>query len=525
MIRDHAWFGVGRGAFETAFPPYRQVLDRDWTAVYGHAENFVVEWLAEWGIPIGLCAIVAVAGYVLREWYGARNSRLQFMVLAGLAALLLQNFADLGLEIPAVAIAAVLALAAGERPAARAAVSKSPGAGVFAAAVPLLAVLTAACLWSRWPVEDERREIEQNYRHLSLTSAEARRLFRGQLRSAMLRHPGESFFPLLGSLVAYRARDGSPLPWIARSLEVAPTNGRVHLMLAELLGTHKLIGQAMLHLRLATEYDATLRWIAGARAAEWAPSVAVLLQAIPNGEMGDSMLDIACAATRPELRLDCFRQAAARSPGEATASGQLADLLLGRCRLARGHATAQPPRVARTKSTVRRARWPSSTPNHGAPGYLIAKVLLARGDTKGAAALLANVCPTDIDGQECAREAVNATIKSGSDEAVVAAADGYAARACENGASCAEALEWVGTTLEHNGKLLLAVNYYRKAADVDGSAARWLRVADRSIQAGLLSSARVAVERADQSPDATENSRAHTELLRRRIARTSAGSL
>jgi len=88
MIREHAFFGVGRGAFETGFQPYRGALAHDWANVVTHAENFVLQWISEWGAPVGLCAVVLIVGYVLREWYRSRGDRLRFMVLWGLVALL-----------------------------------------------------------------------------------------------------------------------------------------------------------------------------------------------------------------------------------------------------------------------------------------------------------------------------------------------------------------------------------------------------------------------------------------------------
>ena len=114
MIREHALFGVGRGAFESAFPKYRGALDYDWSIVVTHAENFVVQWIAEWGVPVGACAVVVTLVYMLRQWYRSSGDRLRFMVMTGLVALVFQNLADLGLEVPALVIAAVVALAACE---------------------------------------------------------------------------------------------------------------------------------------------------------------------------------------------------------------------------------------------------------------------------------------------------------------------------------------------------------------------------------------------------------------------------
>jgi hypothetical protein len=520
MIRDHAWLGVGRGAFETAFPPYRQILDYDWTAVFSHAENFVVQWIAEWGIPVGTCATLLIVGYVLREWYASRTDRMRFVVLTGVAALMLQNLADLGLEIPAVMIAAVLALACAERPSALE--PTEPGVAVrsLAAATPLLVIWVLAMFWSRWPVEVERREMASSYHSLPLVGPEERAVFRAELRSAMVRHPGESFFPLIGAVVAARARDQSPLPWLSRALELAPTNGRVHLVLAELLAAHNAIGQAMLHLRFATEYDRSLSWVTAARAAKWAPSLEVLLQAVPTGPAGDIMLATACGKeSRIDFRIGCFREAVTRTPQDADLRGQLANSLLVALRSNSWPCNGALANSCGQEVDASARAMAKLDPRSWQPAYLVAKVFQSRGDSETAATLLAKVCPADAEGIECAREAVSAAIASRSDRAIHEATDRYAARGCTDSTACAEAFDWLGSTLEAGGNLAFAITYYTKAAEADNSAARWLRVADRATRQHLFGVARTALIRADRSPDASDNSRAHTAELMRRVTR------
>lgn len=528
LIREHAWLGVGRGAFETALPPYRKAFEYDWTAVASHAENFVVQWLAEWGVPIGLCAAVAVVGYILYEWFGARSDRLRFMVLTGLAAVLLQNLADLGLEIPAIAIASVVALAAGERPSRVQREQRMlvlPSA--FAVATPLLMMWAACALWARWPVEVERRDASREFRLLGVNDAEGRSAFREHLREAMLRHPGESFFPLLGSVSAYQARDSHALVWLGRALELGPTNGHAHFVLAQFLGAHRATAQAMLHLRLASEYDSTLADAAGVRAAQWATSLNVLMQAVPDGLAGNKVLAAACPkVARLELKLDCLRSAVVRGPQDAALRGQLADFLLlvlrskqWPCNGGRAYDCAEEAEHnARAMADLDPRSW--------RPGYLLAKILLIRGDPKGAAALLARVCPTDAEGKDCAREALTTAMATGSDEAIMSSANAYSDRACGDSTSCAAALEWIGSTLEAGGKLAFAVTFYSKAAENDSTAARWVRVAERAMQAHLFGVARMALQRAGRSADANENTRAHVEQLTLRLERAAApGSL
>lgn len=520
MIREHFWLGVGRGAFETAFPPYRQSFAHDWTGVAGQAENFVVQWISEWGVPVGMLATLALAAYALQQWYKARTDRVRFLLMCGFGALLLQNLADLGLEIPAVAIAAVVTLAAGAqanepRPGEQAALGPALALGA-----PALALWVIGLIWSGRPVEVERRELSADYRALDVTASYERSSFRSELHRAMLSHPGEAFFPLLGSAVAYRAADQNALAWMARALELGPTNGRVHFVLAQFLGAHKATSQAMLHLRLAVEYDHTLSDVAAIRAAQWAPSLDLLLEAIPSSSAGNDMLKTACARTRAAFKADCFHHAIARSPEQGSLRGQLADALIVALRAGQPPCAGQAAeacaqeieRATRAMAKLDSRSW--------RPAYLMAQLLLVRGDPQGAATLLARACPPTAEGRDCAREAVTAALKSGAEDAIRAAADKYAARDCGTSASCAAASDWLGSTLEAAGKPALAITYYSKAAETEGTATRWLRVADRATKFGLIGMARVALEKADRSPDVSDNSRAHAELLRARLARS-----
>ena len=521
MIREHAFLGVGRGAFESAFSPYREALDYDWAIVVSHAENFVVEWIAEWGVLVGACAVVLIVGYVVREWYASRSDRLRFLVMTGLVALLVQNLADLGLEIPALAIAAVLALAVGERP------TKPPGAEekrfgrlAFAGSAPACAVWVAALVWSGSPVEVERREMSVAYRELAINSADERAEFRARLREAVLRHPGEAFFPLLGARVAMRTRDNGALPWVARALALAPTNGRVHLVLAELLHEHGATAQAMLHLRLAGQYDRTLAGAVSTTAPLWAPSIDLLMQAIPEGPYGEGMLLDACARERPQdVTVDCFRRAALAYPKSPEAHQQLAEVLLRTTQAGQAPCTGTLVEgcTAEAELAIRSAE--RLEPKLWRPGYLMSKVLLARGDTLGAAQLLARICPASAEGDECRQEALTTAIKSQSTEAISTAANAIAVRPCEGTESCANQLSWLAKQLELGGLPLLASTFFTKAAEAEPSATRWLDVAEHATKANLYGVARAALERVDRTPDASLSSRAQAQLLRERVAR------
>jgi hypothetical protein len=79
--------------------------------------------------------------------------------------------------------------------------------------------------------------------------------------------------------------------------------------------------------------------------------------------------------------------------------------------------------------------------------------------------------------------------------------------------------------LDSGDHTALANTFYTKAAEVDPSAARWLKVAEHATQAHLYGVARSALERADRSPDNSVSSRAHAALLRENVARASGSPL
>ncbi|HEY0467791.1 MAG TPA: O-antigen ligase family protein, partial [Polyangiaceae bacterium] len=511
LIRDHALFGVGRGAFETALPPYRQILAANWTAAFSHAENFVIQWIGEWGIPVGAIAVVVIVRHVGMSWYDARSERLRFLVLTGVAVLFLQNLADLGLEVPSLVIAAIVAMAAGRR--APGQEQAPPRAKGLRNAVGALAVLTlvwlAAATWSRAPVEDERREASVRYRALIKPGPPEHALFRSQMRTAMLRHPGEAHFPLLVGVLANRTGAENPLPWLAHALELSPTDGRVHLTLAELLHAHRATTQAFLHLRMAAESDGTLGGVVIQHIAHWAGTLEILKQGIPAGPRSIAMLTGVCETVpRLELKISCFRYGVTQAPRNPMLQQGMAESLLLAIRS--GTEPCQAAQVQRCHGEVDRAakRLGELDPSNWHSGYLVGKNLQAQGDLKGAAEILYNICPAGAEGHECARDSMSVAVASGSDSAISDAADAYMRRACVNGSPCVAELDWVAAALEAAGRETVALKYLNRAAELDDSADRWLRLAQRARQLQANGVATTALDRAEHSPDTTLVSRA-----------------
>ncbi|RKH50766.1 polymerase [Corallococcus sp. AB050B] len=104
--------GMGRGAFEAAFPRYQTEPNPN---TFTHPENAVLQWAAEWGVPglllLGL-GVWAFVKRVRREDHGP----VELAALSGVAALALHNLFDFSLELPACAVAVAVVLGSVARP-------------------------------------------------------------------------------------------------------------------------------------------------------------------------------------------------------------------------------------------------------------------------------------------------------------------------------------------------------------------------------------------------------------------------
>ncbi|HKU45118.1 MAG TPA: O-antigen ligase family protein, partial [Polyangiales bacterium] len=106
LALDHLWVGIGRGAFASAFVHLEGASAR-----FGYAENFVVQWLSEWGAPITLLWL-AVAARALYDAARGSESLARKGALIALFGLVLQNLVDLGFEVLGMAVVAAALFAA-----------------------------------------------------------------------------------------------------------------------------------------------------------------------------------------------------------------------------------------------------------------------------------------------------------------------------------------------------------------------------------------------------------------------------
>ncbi|XXX75072.1 O-antigen ligase family protein [Sorangium sp. So ce134] len=510
LLADHWLFGVGRGAFETVFPAYRQSPGN---IVFTHAENFVIQWAAEWGIPAAAAALVALGIAFRPGKLALRGSTAALGAWVGCAVLLVQNLFDLGLEVPGVTIALTATLgslwgeAHRERPRRDAPADEPASAGwrpwreaacAAAAGVALVALMTR---FGFRDVDHDRRALRA-LSDAGAASGAGWPRFRDELRAAMLRHPAEPYFPLLGAVTALQGRTESPIPWLQRTLERSRRHGRAHLLLAEVLASRGAKEQALLSLRLAVEDDPDVVGAAAGLARQWTQRWDELLRAVPDGKAGVEMLERMAVAgdhrDELDLRLRCAEEAIAREPGRAFARWAAGNALL---------AMLEDPGSARCggdeaqRDACARQIEAHAAAIQGAKGdafhavQLRARLLLARKKSAEAEQLLAGSCERLDDRLGCLRLRVVAAAQLGSSERLVPAIRDLMPAACRSHAECAEAATWVGDLLAARKDYSSAVTYYARAAQDEPTEERLLKLADAASGAGAHVEAAGALER------------------------------
>jgi len=526
LLGDHPWFGVGRGAFESVFPFYRTSPGN---LVYTHAENFPAQWASEWGIPVTIAAIAAFAWSCSPGRLGALRSAAAAGGWVSVVVLLAQNMFDLALEVPAVCIAAAVVLGSmwgdgNRRRLPREAKAKAPAparwrwiVGGLAASGALLIALAGQS--RRTDVSAERSAIRASFERRNLRFPEEARALRGELRAAMLRHPAEPYFPLIGALAAVRARDQNPMPWLQHTLERGQVNGKAHLLLAEVLHARGAKKQAFFEVRLAVENDHGLSGSAGIVIARWSKKYDEILTSVPEGKAGVRMLDeIAARFEAPEdweIRALLDREVIARDPGEVSARVREVEVrlqILGAPPSAPHPAAGLcPDREACRREVLDQATAIASIqPLISTAALIRSRLLLADGKPEEAARLLEAECEKVTDRLLCLQARVRAASQIKDPERLNAAAKELIAYACATPSTCAEMATWIGDLRTGRGEMNLALGMYERAARVDPTEARWLRLAESATRVGAHAVAAEALEKVAQR-------KGHDPELKKRI--------
>ncbi|MGF1508245.1 MAG: O-antigen ligase family protein [Myxococcota bacterium] len=106
MIWDHFWFGIGRGAYRSVYTGY---VDEPLRLVHTHPETLPIQFISEWGAPIGVAATAGLLLLTVHQLLVARSKK-RIAVAAGVLALVCQNMVDFSLELTGVALICVALL-------------------------------------------------------------------------------------------------------------------------------------------------------------------------------------------------------------------------------------------------------------------------------------------------------------------------------------------------------------------------------------------------------------------------------
>lgn len=499
LIKDHLWFGVGRGSFESVFQAYRP--DTTLHTTFSHPENFVVQWASEWGVPV---AVVAGAISLWCFWPTrvlAHRSIVALGALCGVGTLLAQNLVDLGLELGGVgtAVAAVLgSLWAQARPRGdRAKRAWTPWVVRAGLAIGLLAGVLAIGRGVS-TLSDDRGRVHALLDRRVTDSAASLPLQEAVIAMSK-RHPADYYFPLAGAMGA-RLDHKSPIPWIQRALERGPRIGRTHLLLGEVLADYGYARQALLELKLAATYEPGLSHAVSRVVAPLTHDPEMMLLAVPDGETGAPLLDLlARSLSKPEElaareRVDAEALARAPSlsgPRERFIEARLAALggaPSGLCadrdlcvREVEEHADALGKFAPRsTKDVLARAR-----------------LALVQRDVDGAITILQNGCNRPEEQAKCFRLLAETVSRDRpKSEGLGGSLDAYTSAACAEHEGCADAHAWVASVRTERGEHQLAVTSLERAAREDNSAKRYLLLADAAERAGLYATELNALEQA-----------------------------
>lgn len=570
MIADHPWFGVGRGAYETVFPAYDLARSH---VMFQFAENFPAQWISEWGIPVGLGGLLSLGWSFRPSRLRAYRDPVAAATVVGILVLLLQNLVDLSLEITSVSLSVFFLLGAlwgcardreeksksspegvsqGRRHRSRAvpetghqlrgskgfalahpeSVAPAPPKPVTARlsiwAVALAAtgtlLIPAVLLASRPSALYERERLYTEYRLLASQGATEVPQFLEQVRSAVMRHPGDPHLYILGAGAALR-EGKNPLKWVSLALERDRGSGRPYLILAEALVRTHAKAQALEALRSALEREPAMGPLALRIALRVTRNPDELLVICPPGEEGAQVLGQAAILLqgadqewpRQRLRELAIERAPQFLPPRLSDADEILVALGPRSRS--GRCTGERRRGC-LERLAEHARVANQVAPQEAQGLILqARTLIVEGNPRSAQRMLNQKCVHLKDPLPCFRTLIEAASLSQDKEELDSASQDLVTRACLVPQRCAPTASWVGTIYASRQEWPLAASYFERAALESGSIGAWLQVASAAAKGGDLPRSKRAFDRAklaglkpnrQSSPEAER-----TELLNR----------
>jgi tetratricopeptide (TPR) repeat protein len=534
IVADHLWIGVGRGAFGTAFSAYRQELG---DSIAHYAENFVVQWIVEWGLPVAILGLLGLVATMWKTRHTFTRSPQQTAAILAVIVLLLQNLVDLGTEIPSIAFAAfsLLGTAYGtseyvlKRKQSGAAQPKgnvraSAATGVLAIhAFASIGLIVLVAKTAATDVIDQRAALAEELTGLVGKSKgdPGFAALRQKVTAQLLRFPADPHIPLLGALLT-RESGKSPFTWLNQALRRDRLNARAHLLLADTLAARGAMSQSLLELKMTAKYSPALVGPAADRAVKLASDLDMMLESVPDGPTGAFMLNAlavrspASSPLRARLIELSFARDANNEQTHAIAFGDLLAAIDTDAEPCRGAARADCEARLRRHGAVAAA----SKTNPQIAITLKAQSLAHEGKFDEAEQWLGEHCGSAPDPGACNATRVTYALRLSDAARFENAALAYTASACTTSAACANAFTWLGHLELGQNRQLMALSRFERAAEEHPSAEAWLRVAELAARAGRVHQSTNALTKARRlggEQKAEELEKRLTELRRTRI--------
>lgn len=494
MIKRHLFFGVGRGAFEGAFPAYHAAPGVDsWT----NPEDFVVQWLSEWGL-VGSIPAWIVLGLALVRSDAIRESIAARTLLVAIVMAAAHDLVDFSLELPATASLAALvfgALNGSSKHVLGRTALLIPGrvASRLVVAGPV-AVALAALLAMRKPpnlLHDARRAAFATAQRTDLPVADAEAVEVAWVR----RFPADPYFPLMAGVVAGRARPLAGMPWFNRAVELGPASGFTHQVIAQALADAGYHLQALMELHAALERDPVAVPFVTATVLGIARNADELLEAAPDTDAKVVYLrDLVSRMNAKSPSFPAVRTALLQA--DPCASDLRAGLVRERLAeiAAGGRCAGDGLGACRSEVTTELSKLVGCDGGPAIAARLEVDLLWVTGDRAASLRKMDEACPQSPDLTECLRTEVERAAVVHDRDRVIRNLRVVVSRQCAGTESCAGAWAWAAATYVSLGEPGMGYQAIAKASELEPANLTYrLALADLAIRAGAVGTARTAL--------------------------------
>jgi tetratricopeptide (TPR) repeat protein len=251
MTLDYPVLGIGRGAFEPVFTGVHVSSNE---RIYSHVENEYLQAVVDWGylgVSLLLAAFALLLRLIWRQWDGRAWS---LGAAGGLVVLAAHGTVDFGLELPGVALSAILLLGALSRPdltkLATDAHRRIRASRAIAVGLALLVVMAAASPVGR-TLRDDRLDLSASLASDGIAIDE----IASRANAFQRRHPADYYGAALAARALYERRSRTAFRYANHALKRHPTHPGTHHLVARMLLAAGRGSQAAIEYSLAIKFS------------------------------------------------------------------------------------------------------------------------------------------------------------------------------------------------------------------------------------------------------------------------------